>query len=54
MTHKLGTIWKEAVVAKSSFYPGTFLKGLRKIITILSQDSNPAPSEYKSRELPLS
>jgi hypothetical protein len=32
-------IWKEVVVAKSRRYPGTFLGGLRKAITNLSEDS---------------
>jgi hypothetical protein len=53
-------IWKEAFVASSRYCPDIYLHGLWKTARNLSQDrrcplrdSNEAPPEYKSRQLPL-
>jgi hypothetical protein len=42
-------IWKEAVLAKSKYYPGIYLKGMRKITKIVNQDSV-FPAQNSSRE----
>jgi hypothetical protein len=39
MSEEMGRIWKEAVVAYSRYYPGSFLKEIRKTTKILGQDS---------------
>jgi hypothetical protein len=47
MTDELEWIWKEAGVAKTSYYPGIFLEGLRNTTEIFSQDAR-CPSQDSS------
>jgi hypothetical protein len=60
MNDKLEKIWRETVVAWSSYPSVIYLEGLRKIMKDLSRDSrcrdkdlNRASLEYNSRALPL-